>query len=170
MSTATALEPAVDAKEFRRVLSNFASGIVVVTGVVDRAPAGMTCQSFTALSLAPPLVLFCPAKTSTSWPVLARAPMLCINVLSSHQRPVSDAFARSGTDKFAGVEWTMTDSGTPALIGAATHIEARVEAVHDGGDHHIVVCRVVTLNAADHLHPLLYHRSSYRLLRPEPSK
>ena len=77
--------PAVDPARFRHVLSHFASGVVVITGIADGLPAGLTCQSFTALSLDPPMVLFCPAKTSTSWPVLAQADHLCINVLASHQ-------------------------------------------------------------------------------------
>lgn len=154
----------VDATHFRQVLSHFASGVVVVTGVVDDAPAGLTCQSFTALSLRPPMVLFCPAKSSTSWPQLETTDYLCVNVLSADQHRLSDAFARSGTDKFAGVDWTPTPNGAPALNGAAAHIEVRVAAKHDGGDHHIVACAVESLSAASDPDPLLYYRSGYRAL------
>jgi len=154
----------VDAARFRRVLSHFASGVVVITGVVEGRPAGMTCQSFTALSLDPPLVLFCPAKTSTSWPVLARAPYLCVNVLSSHQGELSEAFARRGADRFAGVRWTPTAHGAPALDEAAAHIEVRPHERHDGGDHHIVTCRVESLAAQGDPRPLLYYRSAYHVL------
>jgi 3-hydroxy-9,10-secoandrosta-1,3,5(10)-triene-9,17-dione monooxygenase reductase component len=154
----------VDAGQFRRVLSHFATGVVVVTGVVDDGPVGLTCQSFTALSLDPPMVLFCPSKSSTSWLRLATASYLCINVLSAEQHRLSDGFARSGSDKFAGVAWSPTPHGAPALDGAAAHIEARVVARHDGGDHHIVTCLVEALSADSNPDPLLYYRSGYRAL------
>jgi 3-hydroxy-9,10-secoandrosta-1,3,5(10)-triene-9,17-dione monooxygenase reductase component len=160
MDAATAVDP----RHFRSVLSQFASGLVVVTAVVDGQPTGMTCQSFTSLSLDPPMVLFCPAKTSTSWPVISRASHLCINVLSSAQRTVSDAFARSGTDKFAGINWSPTPHGAPAIDGAAVHIQARVASCHDGGDHHIVTCLVEALSPEFDHQPLLYYRSGYHLL------
>lgn len=153
-----------DAPRFREVLSHFASGVVVVTGCVEGSPAGLTCQSFTALSLDPPLVLFCPAKTSTSWPVVSRADVLCINVLAAGQDSLSNQFARSGTDKFAGVAWRPTPLGAPALDGAAAHLEVRVDTVHDGGDHSIVTCRVESLAAQLDCPPLLYFRSGYRSL------
>jgi 3-hydroxy-9,10-secoandrosta-1,3,5(10)-triene-9,17-dione monooxygenase reductase component len=155
---------AVCADHFRRVLSHFASGVVIVTGVVDGDPAGLTCQSFTSLSLNPPMVLFCPSKTSTSWPLLATVPYLCVNVLNAEQHELSEAFARSGTDKFAGVAWSSTPHGAPALGGAAAHIEARIAACYDGGDHHIVTCVVGALSAGSDPDPLLYYRSSYRAL------
>ena len=160
MTATTVIDPA----HFRHVLSHFASGVVVVTGVVDGTPAGLTCQSFTALSLRPPMVLFCPARTSTSWRRLATADHLCVNVLNADQHQVSDAFGRSGTDKFAGVVWSPTPHGAPALDGAAAHIEVRVAAQHDGGDHHIVACSVVSLSAASDPDPLVYYRSGYRAL------
>ncbi len=159
----TALDPAA----FREALSHFASGIVVVTGVVDGRPLGMTCQSFSSLSLDPPLVLFCPARSSASWPVLRTAPRLCINVLSSVQQDVSAQFARSGADKFAGVSWTPTPAGAPALDGVAAHLEVAVEDVVDGGDHHIVVCRVHALQTDSTLAPLVYWRSGYRTLEEQ---
>ncbi|MCW2777567.1 MAG: flavin reductase domain protein FMN-binding protein [Frankiales bacterium] len=149
---------------FREVLSHFASGVVVVTAVVDGTPLGLTCQSFTSLSLDPPLVLFCPAKTSRSWPLVSQAPHLCINVLSTEQQALSDAFARSGSDKFAGVDWSPTPAGAPALAGAHAHLEASVRDVFEGGDHWIVTCTVSALDAAPDLAPLLYYRSSYRAL------
>jgi 3-hydroxy-9,10-secoandrosta-1,3,5(10)-triene-9,17-dione monooxygenase reductase component len=152
------------AGHFRRVLSHFASGVVIVTGVLNGEPVGLTCQSFTSLSLDPPMVLFCPSKTSTSWPLLATVPYLCINVLSARQRALSDGFARSGTDKFAGVAWSPTLHGAPALDGAVAHIEGRVAARHDGGDHHIVTCVVEALSAEQDPDPLLYYRSGYHAL------
>jgi 3-hydroxy-9,10-secoandrosta-1,3,5(10)-triene-9,17-dione monooxygenase reductase component len=159
--------PAFDPARFRHALSHFASGVVVVTAIGgDGRPAGLTCQSFTSLSIDPPMVLFCPAKTSASWPRIAAAPFLCINILSRGQHQLSDAFARSGTDKFAGVPWTPSPGGgAPALDGAVAHIGARVAACHDGGDHHIVTCLVESVAAAGDREPLLYYRSRYHAVR-----
>jgi flavin reductase (DIM6/NTAB) family NADH-FMN oxidoreductase RutF len=158
----------IDPTHFRQVLSHFASGVVVVTGVVEGRPAGLTCQSFTALSLQPPMVLFCPAKSSTSWPQLAVTEYLCVNVLSADQHEISNGFARSGTDKFAGVSWSPTPHGAPALDGATAHIEVRVAARHDGGDHHIVACSVESLSATSEPDPLVYYRSTYHTLDELP--
>ena len=115
------------------------------------------------------MVLFCPSRASASWPVLAAAPYLCINILSHCQHRLSDTFARSGADKFAGVSWTPTPRGAPALTGAAAHIEVRVAGSYDGGDHHIVTCLVESLSAAADTDPLLYYRSGYHTLH-QPSR
>lgn len=158
--------PAVDPARFRHVLSHFASGVVIVTGIAGGCPAGLTCQSFTSLSLDPPMVLFCPSKASASWPQLATAPFLCINILSHEQRRLSDAFARSGTDKFDGVGWTPAPhGGAPALNGAVAHIEVRVADCHDGGDHHIVTCLVESIAVAADDAPLLFYRSRYHAVQ-----
>ncbi|SNQ47679.1 NADH-FMN oxidoreductase RutF, flavin reductase (DIM6/NTAB) family [Frankia canadensis] len=156
--------PYVDEACFRDVVSRFASGIVVVTAQVDGRPVGLTCQSFTSLSLVPPMVLFCPSKTSTSWPMVAAAEAICINILSEGQDQVSNGFARSGANKFAGVDWSLLANGAPALHEAAAHLGARVAETYDGGDHHIVTCHVEFLRARDERDPLLYYRSRYRRL------
>lgn len=154
--------PSVDLAIFRHVLSHFPSGVVIVTGMVEGRPAGMTCQSFASLSLDPPMVLFCPSKSSKSWPRLATAKFLGINILSHGQRALSDAFARSGADKFEGVGWAPAPhGGAPALDGAVACIEARVTGSHDGGDHHIVTCLVESIAPPADRAPLLYYRSRY---------
>ncbi|KJE21754.1 conserved protein of DIM6/NTAB family [Frankia torreyi] len=155
----------VDAATFREVLSHFATGVVIVTALAGDRPVGLTCQSFTALSLDPPMILFCPARTSTSWPVLAGCGRLCVNILSADQHEISNGFARSGADKFAGVAWTPLSNGAPALERAAAHIGVRIAEVYDGGDHHIVTCHVESLRAGEGGAPLLYYRSEYRHLR-----
>ncbi|WP_261558233.1 flavin reductase family protein [Frankia tisae] len=157
----------VDSATFRDVLSHFATGVVIVTAMAGDRPVGLTCQSFTALSLDPPMILFCPARTSTSWPVLAACGRLCVNILSADQHEISNGFARSGADKFAGVAWTPLPNGAPALERAAAHIGASLAEVHDGGDHHIVTCHVESLRAGEGGAPLLYYRSEYRHLRPQ---
>ncbi len=148
------------------MLSRFATGVVVVTALAGDRPVGLTCQSFTALSLDPPMILFCPGRSSTSWPAVAGAGRLCVNILSVDQDLLSAGFARSGADKFAGVAWTPLPGGAPALDGAAAHIGARIAAIHDGGDHHIVTCHVESVRAGERDGPLVYYRSRYRQLLP----
>ncbi|MGW5646671.1 3-hydroxy-9,10-secoandrosta-1,3,5(10)-triene-9,17-dione monooxygenase reductase subunit [Saccharopolyspora sp. NPDC003752] len=157
-------EPAV----FRRVLGHFGTGVTVVTGTDGERPVGFACQSFAALSLDPPLVLFCPARTSRAWPVLERAGRFCVNVLAESQRPVSTVFGRSGDDKFAGLRWHPAPSGAPILDGVLTWIDCDIEAVHEAGDHYIAIGRVRSLGETDAGAPLLFYRGAYAGLAPTP--
>jgi 3-hydroxy-9,10-secoandrosta-1,3,5(10)-triene-9,17-dione monooxygenase reductase component len=132
----------------------------------------MTAQSFSALSLDPPLVMVCPARTSTSWPRIGEGHRFAVNVLAADQADISRQFARSGADKFAEHEWDWGEFGSPLLAGAIAHIECDLEAVHPGGDHYIAIGRVRKLastltepGAAPS--PLLFFRSGYRTLTAE---
>ncbi|CAL9463989.1 Flavin reductase [Streptomyces sp. enrichment culture] len=149
--------------EFRAVLGHFASGVTVVTALAeDGAPAGFACQSFASLSLDPPLVAFMVARTSTTWPRIARAGAFCVNVLGEHQGALCRRFAVSGGDKFAGVAHTPAPAtGSPLLAGVPAWIDCRVHAVHTGGDHLIVVGRVEALGAPGGDGPLLFHRGRF---------
>ncbi|MFF9074071.1 flavin reductase family protein [Streptomyces sp. NPDC014735] len=165
----------VDPAEFRRVLGHFASGVTLVTahdpGDGDGAPgsaAGFACQSFASLSLDPPLVAFMVARTSTTWPRIARAGAFCVNVLGARQEALCRSFAVSGADKFAGVAYEAAPvTGSPLLDGVPAWIDCRIHAVHTGGDHLIVVGRVEALgasgtpNSADADGPLLFHRGRF---------
>src|SRR5581483_9036169 len=111
----------VDARAFRHALGHFCTGVTVVAAVgSDGEPVGFACQSFAALSLDPPLILFCPGKTSRTWPEIERARSFCVNVLSHDQRDVSMVFGRAGSDKFAAVDWFPAPSGAPVLNGTLT--------------------------------------------------
>ncbi|POX37154.1 NADPH-flavin oxidoreductase [Streptomyces sp. Ru73] len=158
----------VDRNEFRRVLGHFASGVTVVTApgdAADPAPAGFACQSFASLSLDPPLVAFMVARTSTTWPRIARAGVFCVNVLGAGQAGLCRGFAVSGADKFAGVRHTPAPvSGSPLLAGVPAWIDCTIQAVHTGGDHLVVVGRVDALGtdeAAAAAGPLLFHRGAF---------
>ncbi|MFJ8107358.1 flavin reductase family protein [Streptomyces sp. NPDC096132] len=156
----------VDQGEFRRVLGNFASGVTVVTAPgtsPDDSPAGFACQSFSSLSLDPPLVAFMVGRASTTWPRIARAGVFCVNVLSARQAALCRAFAQSGTDKFAGVDHTPSPvSASPRLAGTLAWIDCTIHAVHTGGDHLVVVGRVNALGATDGDEPpLLFHRGRF---------
>jgi flavin reductase (DIM6/NTAB) family NADH-FMN oxidoreductase RutF len=152
----------VDTGEFRRVLGHFATGVTVVTALDEDGPAGFACQSFTSLSLDPPLVAFMVARTSATWPRIARAGTFCVNVLGEDQGELCRGFAVSGADKFTGVDWTRSPAtGSPLLAGVPAWIDCTVQTVHTGGDHLIVVGRVENLDAAQDGAPLLFHRGRF---------
>ncbi|MEV6649171.1 flavin reductase family protein [Streptomyces sp. NPDC051219] len=161
----------VDPVEFRRVLGSFASGVTVVTAPAadgEPRPAGFACQSFASLSLDPPLVTFMVARTSTTWPRIARAGVFCVNILGADQGELCRGFAVSGADKFAGVAYRPSPvTGSPRLDGVPAWIDCSIHAVHTGGDHLIVVGRVAALGAADEGEgpgsgePLLFHRGRF---------
>jgi flavin reductase (DIM6/NTAB) family NADH-FMN oxidoreductase RutF len=163
----------VDQGEFRRVMGSFATGVTVITappadpGAEDTnapgTPVGFACQSFSSLSLDPPLIAFMVGRTSTTWPRIARAGVFCVNVLEAHQGELCRGFAVSGSDKFAGVVYDAAPvSGSPRLAEALAWIDCTIHAVHTGGDHLIVVGRVDALGtSADDAAPLLFHRGRF---------
>ncbi|MFD9380504.1 flavin reductase family protein [Streptomyces sp. NPDC059999] len=155
----------VSPAEFRAVLSNFASGVTVITappGADEDGPAGFACQSFASLSLDPPLVTFMVARTSTTWPRIARAGVFCVNILGAEQGGLCRSFAVSGADKFAGVPHHPSPvTGAPRLDDVPAWIDCRIHAVHTGGDHLIVVGRVEAMGADGEGDPLLFHKGRF---------
>lgn len=145
----------------RSVLGHFCTGVTVITGHDGQRPHGFACQSVTSVSLDPPLVSFCPARTSTSWPHLRNSQSLCINVLAANQRDVCATFATSGGDKFDGIGWSPGTNGAPALDGVLAVVEAELEVEHDAGDHTIVLARVTGLCASPEMKPLLFFRGRF---------
>lgn len=161
-----AIEPA----SFRKALGHFCTGVTVVTSMDGDVPVGFACQSFAALSLDPPLVLFCPGRGSRTWPLIERYGRFCVNVLGHEQREVSRVFGTAGADKFADVPWSPAPSGAPVLDGVLTWLDCTVEQVTDGGDHYVVLGRVTTLGPHSATRPLLFYRGAYTSTEPtEPA-
>jgi 3-hydroxy-9,10-secoandrosta-1,3,5(10)-triene-9,17-dione monooxygenase reductase component len=153
--------PVIDQAAFRRTFGHFCSGVTVVTSLDDGVPVGFACQSFAALSLDPPLVLFCPRTTSASWRRIRRTGHFCVNVLTEHQRDVSRVFGTSAPEKFAGLGWSPSPAGAPVLDEVLTWADARIEGVHDAGDHQVVIGRVTALGECTAARPLLFYRGRY---------
>ncbi|NBE92115.1 flavin reductase family protein [Nonomuraea sp. KC401] len=153
----------LDTLRFRQVLGRFATGVVAITAVepVSGEPCGLAANSFTSVSLDPPLVAFCVAHTSTSWPKVRGAKVVTVNVLAEHQRSVCAQLAAKGGDKFAGLEWTGSPGGNPVLDGSLAWIDCSVEAEHLAGDHMIVVARVLQLDTHADGGPLVFFRGGY---------
>ena len=151
-----------DDRAFRAALGQFCTGVVIATGRLDGQPAGFAAQSFSSLSLDPPLVMLCPAKSSTSWPKLRDSGAFCINILCESQRSVCDLFAQSGADKFSDLDWHPGVTGSPILGGVIGYIDCELETEHDAGDHTIAVGRVRDLQILDaQAEPLLFFRGGY---------
>ena len=150
-------------RAFRDVLGRFASGVTVVTAIHDGVPVGLTCQSFSSVSLDPPLVLFVPSRTSRAWPLIRETGSFCVNLLASDQAWVSNTMASKGVDKFAEVEWRPSSrTGSPVLAGTLGHVDCTIEDVHEAGDHDVVIGRVLTLAGEAPGDPLLFYRGRYR--------
>ena len=154
----------VDPQVMREVMGHFASGVTVVTALTEGGPIGFTCQAFSSLSLDPPLVVFAPSRASRTWPLLRDIGRFCINVLAEGQIAVSQNFARTGVDRFDGVPWTPSAHGSPVLDDVVAWIDAELWNEYDGGDHTLVVARVLDLGSEPQRRPLLYHRGAYGLL------
>ncbi len=158
-------EAAQAARRFRDVLGHFATGVTVVTSVSAGEPVGMTCQSFCSVSLSPPLVLFCPAKTSRAWPLMRQAGHFCVNLLAADQSEISTAMATKGDQKYDGVGWSPSKTGAPLLDGVIGYVDCTVERVHEAGDHYIVVGRVRDLGYGGGTEqapqPLTFFRGGY---------
>jgi len=148
-------------QKFRQVLGHFGTGVTVITAVDDGEPVGFSCQAFAALSLDPPLVVFCPALTSSSWPRIARAKLFAVNVLTEDQHDLASRFGRTAPDKFDGVGWAPDRAGSPVLDGVLTWAGCEVEAAYPGGDHYVVIGRVRELGECGSQRPLLFYRGRY---------
>jgi len=144
------------------VLGHLPTGVTVVTANGPQGPAGMSANSVTSVSLEPPMILFCPAKTSTTWPEIRDSGRFCVNVFASHHEETSRRFSARDVDRFAGVSWHRR-AGGPALDDAVAWIEGTIDAVHEAGDHLIVVGLVDALEMrkdAD-VEPLVFFRGHY---------
>lgn len=155
-------------RRLRHVMGHFATGLTVITASTEAGPAGMTCQSFASLSLEPALVTFSPARTSTTWPLLRAAGRFAVNILPAEHQYLAAQFARSATDKFAGVEHSPSPLGSPVLDQALAWVDCELEQEYDGGDHTIVVGAVRALNARAGADPLVFFKGAYVGLGSRP--
>lgn len=153
----------IDAALFRRILGHYPTGVCVITARdADGAASGMVVGSFTSVSLDPPLVAFFPDKGSSSWPRIEKTGRFCVNILGEEQGDLCRRFASKIENKFEGVSHRLSDAGLPILDGVVAWIDCTLEAVHEAGDHYIVLGRVRALDS-DHpdARPLLFFRGGY---------
>ena len=151
-----------DSRAYRDTMGQYCTGVVIVTGNENGSLVGFAAQSFVSLSLDPPLIAICPAKTSTSWPRIRASGHFCINVLAANQEAVSEAFAQSG--RVADVPWTTNATSAPILEGAIAYVECAIDTEHEAGDHTVVYGRVLAFETLrPDARPLTYFRGEYGL-------
>jgi flavin reductase (DIM6/NTAB) family NADH-FMN oxidoreductase RutF len=153
-----------DTRRLRRVFSAFPSGVTAVCALVDDQPVGIAASSFTSVSLNPPLVSVCVARSSTTWPQLRRAARFGVSVLSADQEQACAQLSARGIDRFAGLPWRASPGGAVLLDGASAWLECTIDQQVRAGDHDIVVLRVHDLGANHQVHPLVFHSSQFRRL------
>lgn len=159
-ATAAVVE-ASDSRDLRTALGVFATGVAVVTARdAVGSLAGLTVNSFSSVSLDPPLVLFSQSLRSPSLALFRRASHFVINILAADQQVLSRHFARPSADKFAGVAYSASTCGAPIIDGAVAHFQCRREHEYDGGDHAIFIGRVERYACCDRP-PLIFLRGDY---------
>ena len=154
-------EPQIDQANFRRALSCFATGVAVVTTVdANNRRVGITVSSFNSVSLEPPLVLWSIADNAYSYDAFIDAEHFAVNVLTKEQQHLSERFATKGISKFDGLECHDGLHGSPIIENSAACFECSTEHRYDGGDHKIIVGRVLRFKdrATD---PLIWYRGRY---------
>lgn len=158
----------LDTRALRNAFGRFATGITVVTALApDGRPVGMTVNSFSSVSLEPPLLLWCLGNSASEFATYRQAGYYCINILTAEQRELSERFASRNADRFAGIAWQPGVGGVPVLSGCAANFEVRNEVQHPAGDHHIMLGRVERFRMAESSSPLLFHAGGYAVLTKE---
>lgn len=160
------IEPVPQA--MRSAMSAFPTGVVLLAAEVDGTPVGMLANSFTSVSLDPPLVSVNIARTSSTWPVLSKAKHWGISVLAEEQEAVFRQLSGKAGERFSGLDWTSGADGSLVLDGASATFVVGPEARFDAGDHIIVLMRVLGLQRASERRPLVFHGSqTARLAVPD---
>jgi Conserved protein/domain typically associated with flavoprotein oxygenases, DIM6/NTAB family len=157
-----------DARTFRKALGSFATGIVVVTAPDLDDPAGpargITVNSFSSVSLEPPLVLWCLGNHSGRYDLFTKPANFTISILDAGQKAISDRLAGSAECSVAGLDLSETENGVPGLADSLAVFECTREAIHQAGDHAIIIGRVTRFGFREGGAPLLYYRGAYGAL------
>jgi 3-hydroxy-9,10-secoandrosta-1,3,5(10)-triene-9,17-dione monooxygenase reductase component len=155
-------------RDFRDVLGGFATGVNIITTRGEDHAYGMTATAFSSVSLDPPLILVCIGTTATGSEMIRRNGVFAVNILSAGQEPISRFFASKdrprGRDAFRGVPHHEAVSGSPILEDAAGWVDCSLDAVHEAGDHHILIGEVLALGIDREARPLLFHGGTYCFL------
>lgn len=153
----------IDPAHYRHVMGQYPTGVSLITAIAASGePVGMVVGTFTSVSLDPPLVAFLPDKKSSSFSKLRTAASFVVNVLASDQENVCRTFAsKTGANKWDGVDWSLSGSGSPVIVGATTWIDCDFEDILDAGDHYIVVGRVQSMGINRTTSPLAFFNGGY---------
>ena len=169
MAVSTPRAAVPEARALRDALGRFATGVVLVTAAPEAERIGLVVNSLTSVSLEPPLILFCPSRSSVTWSRMRRAGRFAVNVLGRDLEAFVGRAAPSGSDRFAGVRWTPGRDGSPLLTDALASLECTIVGEHPGGDHWIVVGRVDELHLTPTRDPLIFFEGGFHGLQNQAS-
>ena len=167
MAVAAPAQPAwtPDPRSFRDALGRFATSVAFVTATPDGEPAGLIVNSLTSVSLEPPLVSFCPSRSSLTWTRMRRAGRFGVNILGRQHETFARRATPAGSDRFAGLDCELGPGGAPLLTDALATLDCEIIAEHPAGDHSIVVGRVDHLRISPIKDPLVFFASAFGTLR-----
>jgi flavin reductase (DIM6/NTAB) family NADH-FMN oxidoreductase RutF len=157
----------ISERAFRDALGRFATGVAIVTAEIEGMLLGTTVSSFNSVSLSPPLVLFSLARRALGFARWQEVEGFGVTLLDDTQSDLSTRFARGGSDKWSGLVPCRGPAGLPLIPHGLARFECQTHARYDGGDHEIIVGRVISFAAADG-EPLLFFGGRYRRIEPEP--
>jgi flavin reductase (DIM6/NTAB) family NADH-FMN oxidoreductase RutF len=152
---------AFDARTFRDALARFATGVAFITATPAGEPAGLIVNSLASVSLEPPLVSFCPSRSSLTWTRMRRSRRFGVNVLGREHEQFVQRASPAGADRFADLDWTLGPRGVPLLTDALATLECETVAEHPAGDHWIVVGRVEDARLAPFNDPLVFFAGAF---------
>lgn len=153
----------LDPLVYRTVMGHFPTGVTVIAGHDGERPVGLAIGSFFSVSLDPPLVGFCVARTSSTWPSIEKLGRFGVSVLAEDQHETSGRFASKAEDKFEGITWDPAPvTGSPLIHGAVAHLDCELYEIHPGGDHVIVegLVKSMEVHRSD-VGPLLFFKGAY---------
>ena len=154
----------IDPFQFRQLVGHFATGVTIITTTTPEGqPLGMTANSLSSVSLSPPLISVCVDREAEMHPVILQASEFAVNVLASDQEALARRFSDKHEDRFDGVGYHLSPEGRILLDGALAHLVCEREATYPGGDHTIVLGRVVG-GTTHEGHALLFYRGGYAAL------
>jgi len=154
----------IDKNELRRVMGHFATGVTVITTLSKEGKLhGLTANAVSSLSLVPPLLIICVDKKAESYASFDESKVFTVNILADDQEDLSRRFAVSGGEKFEGVAYRRGGNGAPILQGVLAHLECKLYATYDGGDHTIYLGEIEEADTRE-VKPLLFFRGGYRAL------
>ncbi|SDP28241.1 NADH-FMN oxidoreductase RutF, flavin reductase (DIM6/NTAB) family [Actinopolyspora xinjiangensis] len=147
----------LEQRYFRDILGQFTTGVVLVTTQTPRGFTGMAFNSFTSVSLNPPLVALCAAHTSSTWPNIREAGRFAVSILGAGQEQLCHTFSTHGAERFTGHDWERTHDGHPVPADALGWLDCRIETIYQAGDHELVVAEAVEGAVTDNGDPLVFH-------------
>jgi flavin reductase len=160
--------PEFSGADFRQALGAFATGVTVITTRGEDHLFGMTANAFSSVSLDPPLILVCVISGTTGAEVIEQNAMFAVNILGSHQEPISRYFASKdrprGLEAFDEIPHSTAVTGCPIIDGAAGYIDCRLDAAHEAGDHVVFIGEVLAISHDAAVEPLVYHGGRYRVV------